>query len=344
MRLATFAAGGKLCYGIPVNRGVVDLCAMQLVLNPHVDRAHRLPSALLELVRLENAGIEIAREIAERAQELERRGQLQSPELDGVYLPLDRIVWQTPLPHTSRMFSLRGNNPILLRLDNLPMPQHPFLTIRYHGKLLGHGEPMVLRAVDGEIGWGAEFAVVLGRGGKGIKAAQAGAHILGYTAINDMNGSVFNAIAPDLVPRKASGHAADTSAPGGSTARYSTRDEQYAGKFYGTWSMPQPVGPWIVTADEIPNPYNLVVRSRESGLPCDTVTTAAMLLRFEEVIEFMSSFMTLKSGDIISSGALGWHTIPGRDYYPPGSTFEVEIERVGVLSNPIMDYRRAGRA
>jgi 2-keto-4-pentenoate hydratase/2-oxohepta-3-ene-1,7-dioic acid hydratase in catechol pathway len=67
-----------------------------------------------------------------------------------------------------------------------------------------------------------------------------------------------------------------------------------------------------------------------------------MLFRFERIIAFVSQFMSLKPGDMITSGALGWHTIPGRDYYPPGSEFEVEIEGIGCLRNPIIDQRKAG--
>ena len=164
---------------------------------------------------------------------------------------------------------------------------------------------------------------MIGRRGKAITEAEAGAYILGYTVINDMSGSVFRTIAPDLLPED-----------------YSYRDEHFAGKFYGTWSMPQPVGPCIVTADEIDDPYHLVVYSRESGVPCDTVPTAAMIFRFERIIAFISRFMTLKPGDMITSGALGWHTIPGQVHYPPGATFEVEIEQIGCLRNPIIDQRQ----
>lgn len=342
MRLVTFVAEGSLRYGVALAKGVIDLPAAQ-TWNPGARTGRpRLPATLGELVRMQGVGIDLARAIADRMDDIANAGAHEIPQ--GIYFPFDRIEWRSPLQNPSRMFSLRGNNPILLRLDNLPMPQHPFLTPRYHGRLLGHQEPMVLRAVDGEIGWGAELAVVLGRGGKHISAFDAGKHILGYTAINDMNGSVFRSIAPELLPRPAGAHPSEDLDTDEHALRYSPRDEHFAGKFYGTWSMPQPVGPWIVTADEIADPYDLVVHARESGTPSDTVTTAAMILKFDDVIEFMSSFMTLKPGDMISSGALGWHTIPGRAYYPPGSNFEIEIEGIGILRNPILDQRESQSA
>ncbi|MCC7163804.1 MAG: fumarylacetoacetate hydrolase family protein [Anaerolineae bacterium] len=339
MRLVTYFVEGDLRYGVALANGVIDLPAAQVLIESGA-RADgpRLPPTLGELVQMQDVGIDLAREIAGRMEDAANAGAREIPK--EVYFPFDRIEWRAPLRHPSRMFSLRGNNPILLRLDNLPMPQHPFLTMRYHGKVLGHQEPMTLRAADGEIGWGAELAVVLGRGGRHISASSAEKHILGYTAINDMNGSVFRSIAPELLPRPSDAHANGNIETDKRALWYSPRDEHFAGKFYGTWSMPQPIGPWIVTADEIADPYDLVVHARESGTPCDTVTTAAMILKFPEVIEFMSSFMTLKAGDIISSGALGWHTIPGREYYPPGSNFEIEIEGIGILQNPILDQRK----
>lgn len=343
MKLVTFLADDSMRYGFALGENVIDLPAAarsRIISAPSL----AFPDTLLDLLRREDAGMDAARSIAGRIQTVIANHGANALASEGVLFPVNRIAWRSPLQNPSRMFSLRGNNPILLRLDHLPMPQHPFLTMRYHGKLLGHQEPMVLRAVDGDIGWGAEFLVVLGRGGRNISAAQASQHILGYAAINDMNGGVFRTIAPDLAPRPGHGHAADAGAHGDASAWYTTRDEHYAGKFYGTWSMPQPVGPWLVTADEIANPYDLVVHSRESGTPCDTVTTAAMILKFEDVIEFMSSFMTLKPGDMISSGALGWHTIPGQKFYPPDSTFEIEIEGIGILQNPIIDRRRGEQA
>jgi 2-keto-4-pentenoate hydratase/2-oxohepta-3-ene-1,7-dioic acid hydratase in catechol pathway len=283
-----------------------------------------LPSTLYDLLQWEARGLDIARRILEGVRtELLDGCPTETPD-DAHVFGYDEINWRTPLPHQNRMLSMRGNNPILLRLDGLAIPENPTLTPRYHGHVIGHQEPVILRPYDGEIGWGAEFTAVIGKHGKNIAEEDAGEYILGYTAINDMSGSVFRRIAPNLAPED-----------------YTYRDGHFAGKFYGTWSMPQPVGPSIVTSDEINDPYHLVVHARESDVPCDIVPTAAMLFRFERIIAFVSQFMSLKPGDMITSGALGWHTIPGRDYYPPGSEFEVEIEGIGCLSNPIIDQRKA---
>jgi len=324
MRLITFEATGRQRYGTLLAGGVVDLPAAQRALMSQgcFPTQPFLPATLYGLLQWETTGLDLARRILERARTALMWGQSASLSSDA-YFGCDEIVWRTPIPHQNRMFSMRGNNPILLRLDGLAIPEHPTLTPRYHGHVIGHNEPVVLQPHDGEIGWGAEFTAVIGRRGKEIDETRAGAYIMGYTAINDMSGSVFRTIVPDL-PLK----------------EYVYRDQHFAGKFYGTWSMPQPVGPCIVTADEIDDPYHLSVYSRESGVPCDTVTTAAMLFRFNRIIAFMSRFMTLKPGDMITSGALGWHTIPGQGYYPAGASFEIEIEQIGCLRNPIIDRRQ----
>lgn len=326
MKLLTFEAARRQRYGALVAEGVVDLPSAQrhLAAQGSLPAQLPLPGTLQGLLKWQTTGLDLARRILDQVRSELTQGRVARSPDDAYLFPYEEIIWRTPIPHQNRMLSMRGNNPILLRLDRLAIPEHPTLTPRYHGHVIGHQEPILLRPHDGQIGWGAEFTAVIGRCGKNIKESEAGDYILGYTAVNDMSGSVFHAIAPDLSPED-----------------YTYRDEHFAGKFYGTWSMPQPVGPCIVTADEIEDPYHLVVYSRESGVPCDTVTTAAMLFRFERIIAFVSRFMTLKPGDMITSGALGWHTIPGQEYYPPGSTFEVEIEGVGRLCNPIIDQRQA---
>jgi 2-keto-4-pentenoate hydratase/2-oxohepta-3-ene-1,7-dioic acid hydratase in catechol pathway len=325
MKLVTFEAAGRQRYGALIDDGVVDLPAAQRLLMAQGSLSGQplLPATLYDVLQWETTGADLARRVLDEVRTELTHGRIVDPSDAAHVFNHDEINWRTPIPHHNRMLSMRGNNPILLRLEGLAIPEHPTLTPRYHGHVIGHQEPIVLRAHAGEIGWGAEFTAVIGRRGKDIKETDAGDHILGYTVINDMSGSVFRTMVPDLPPKA-----------------YTYRDEHFAGKFYGTWSMPQPVGPCIVTADEIDDPYHLVVHSRESGLPCDTVTTAAMLFRFERIIAFTSRFMTLKPGDMITSGALGWHTIPGRDRYPPGSFFEVEIEGIGCLHNPIVDQRK----
>ena len=326
MKLVTFEATGRQRFGALIPEGVVDLPSAQRHLLAHKSLSAQppLPATLYDLLQWEKPGLDLARRILDGVRTELLHGHAPDNPDNAHVFNYDEITWRTPIPHQNRMLSMRGNNPILLRLDGLAIPEHPTLTPRYHGHVIGHQEPIILRSYDGEIGWGAEFTVVIGRRGKNITEAEAGNHILGYTAINDMSGSVFRRIAPDLAPED-----------------YSYRDGHFAGKFYGTWSMPQPVGPCIVTADEIDDPYHLVIHARESGLPCDIVTTAAMLFRFERIIAFTSQFMSLKPGDMITSGALGWHTIPGRDYYPPGSEFEIEIEGISRLCNPIIDQRQA---
>jgi len=323
MRLVTFEAPDKTQrWGALSGGWVVDLAAAERARDGRrsVTREPMPPS----LIGLLEGGAPLLDRARTLLAELEDSAMGDQPEFA---VSASGLRWLSPLPG-ARMFSMRGNNPILLRLDGLAIPTHPTLTPRHPARMIGHLQPIVLRPDDGPIAWGAEFVAVIGRRVKALDASDARPAIAGYMATNDLSGSSFGAsIAPDL-PVDA----------------YHYRDEHFAGKFYGTWSMPQAVGPWLTTADEVPDPYHLTVRAQETAIPCDTVTTAAMLFSFEELISFLSQFMTLLPGDLISSGALGYHVIPGRDAYAAGSWFAIDIEHVGRLLNPVIDQRNRGLA
>lgn len=320
MRLVTFeTTDGSTAWGAYVDGWVVNLVAADGAGAGRGRSGPRepFPESLIGLLKGGPPLLDRARALLADLEDSARGGR---PDFA---VSASDLSWRTPLPG-ARMFSMRGNNPILLRLDGLPIPKHPTLTPRHPARMVGHRQPIVIRPDDAAIAWGAEFVAVVGRWTKDVHPSEARTAIAGYMATNDLSGSCFGtAIAPDLP-----------------VSSHSYRDEHFAGKFYGTWSMPQSVGPWLATADEVPDPYHLTVRALENGIPCDTVTTASMLFGFEELISFLSRFMTLRPGDLISSGALGYHVIPGRDAYAAGSSFAIDIENVGRLLNPLIDQRQ----
>jgi 2-keto-4-pentenoate hydratase/2-oxohepta-3-ene-1,7-dioic acid hydratase in catechol pathway len=151
-----------------------------------------------------------------------------------------------------------------------------------------------------------ELGVIIGTGGKTISGKKALKHVFGYTIINDL----------------------------------SARDLQFRHKqFFLGKSLDGtcPMGPWIVTADEIPDPQNLKLRCRVNGVLKQDSNTRHMIFDIPAIIETLSLGMTLEPGDIISTGTpsgVGFARTPP-EFLKPGDTLECEIEGIGVLRNRV---------
>jgi 2-keto-4-pentenoate hydratase/2-oxohepta-3-ene-1,7-dioic acid hydratase in catechol pathway len=184
-------------------------------------------------------------------------------------------------------------------------PAEPVIFAKFATALIGHGadivwDPGLTAAVDFE----AELAVVIGRQARRVSAARALDHVLGYTCLNDV----------------------------------SARDLQFADRqFVRAKSLDTfaPMGPALATADEIPDPQSLRVRSLVNGEPMQDASTAEMIFPVAELIAFCSRAFTLEPGDVISTGTpagVGWYREPKRLLHD-GDEVTVEIEGVGRLVN-----------
>ncbi|MCC6177686.1 MAG: fumarylacetoacetate hydrolase family protein [Chloroflexi bacterium] len=157
--------------------------------------------------------------------------------------------------------------------------------------------------------WEAELAVVIGKGGKDIPRARALEHVFGYTCLNDV----------------------------------SVRDvqRQHGGQFLKGKSIDGscPLGPWIVTRDEVPDVQNLRILTRVNGETKQDSNTRHMIFDVATTIESLSAGMTLEPGDIIATGTpdgVGFARTPP-EALKPGDVVEVEVEGVGVLRNAVVD-------
>jgi 2-keto-4-pentenoate hydratase/2-oxohepta-3-ene-1,7-dioic acid hydratase in catechol pathway len=172
--------------------------------------------------------------------------------------------------------------------------------------------PSYSRVMDFEL----EVAVVIGRGGSDIAPGDARGHIFGYTIMNDFS-------ARDQQRREMEGGLGPTK-----------------GKSFDTGNA---IGPWIVTADEIADPYNLAVAVRVDGEEWARTTTTGMLHDLEHIIAFVSANETLHPGEIIASGTIGGccGLEMGR-FLADGSTIELDVEGIGVLRNKVVASGQAG--
>lgn len=182
----------------------------------------------------------------------------------------------------------------------------PTLFIRFPDSQTGHNAPVLKPRHSREFDYEGELAVIIGRRGENISRDRALSHVAGYSCY--MDGSA--------------------------------RDWQHswftAGK---NWRQTGAFGPWMTTADEIPDPHSLAIRTWLNGRMVQEDTTASMIHKVAELIEYISTFTRLNAGDVIITGSPGG---VGKKRNPPlfmqaGDRIEVEIEGIGHLSNVIMD-------
>ena len=182
----------------------------------------------------------------------------------------------------------------------------PPLFVRFADSQTGHNTPVLKPRHSSEFDYEGELAVIIGKGGENISRDVALSHVAGYSCY--MDGSA--------------------------------RDWQHtwftAGK---NWRQTGAFGPWMTTADEIPDPHQLTIRTWLNGRMVQDDNTASMIHKVAELIEYISTFTSLTPGDVIITGSPGG---VGKKRNPPlfmkaGDRIEVEIENIGHLSNVIID-------
>lgn len=197
-------------------------------------------------------------------------------------------------------------------------PSEPVIFNKFPTAIAGHWQPIVLPESSREVDYEAELVVVIGRGGRDIPAARAMEHVAGYCCGNDIS-------ARDWQMRK----------PGG---------QWLLGKSFDTFA---PIGPVLVTTDEVPEPGRLSIELRLNGRVMQRSNTAQLIFSIEALIAYVSAVCTLRPGDLIFTGTPGGVGFARKPpvFLQPGDVLEVEIESIGVLSNPVVAARGlAGRA
>jgi 2-keto-4-pentenoate hydratase/2-oxohepta-3-ene-1,7-dioic acid hydratase in catechol pathway len=191
----------------------------------------------------------------------------------------------------------------------LETPDRPLIFAKFPSSLVGPGEPIVLdRRLAERVDWEVELAVVIGRSMRNVAERDALSHVLGYTVANDV----------------------------------SARDVQFGdgqwvrGKSLDTFC---PLGPWIVTADELEDPQALGLRTRVNGETVQDSTTAEMIFSVAALLAYCSRSFTLCPGDLVLTGTpwgCGEFMDPPRSL-APGDVVETEIDGIGTLSNPVVE-------
>jgi 2-keto-4-pentenoate hydratase/2-oxohepta-3-ene-1,7-dioic acid hydratase in catechol pathway len=221
--------------------------------------------------------------------------------------PLSKIKVHAPLANPPRIFCIGLNYRDHAIESGMEIPKFPVVFFKLAPSIIGPGEAIVLPTITKEPDYEAEFAFVIGKSGFQIPASEAMEHVYGYTIINDV----------------------------------SARDIQFS---TSQWSLSKslptfcPMGPYIVTADEIADPHALDVQLSIDGEVLQHSNTSELIFKIPALIEYISSITPLLPGDIVSTGTpfgVGLGRNPKR-WLKPGETVTITIEGLGQLTNPVV--------
>ena len=239
-------------------------------------------------------------------------------------IPLDRVRLLAPIPRPRRNIFCVGWNYAehfaegkAFRSSGAPqeVPEHPALFTKNPAAVTGPDAPVWHPGSRStELDWEVELAVVIGKGGRDIEETAALDHVFGYTVGNDVSVRDYQ--------------------------RTRHGGQWFKGKNFDTHC---PLGPWIVTADEIPDPQVLDISSRINGETKQASNTRYMVFGVARIIAELSSGMALETGDIILTGTpsgVGFARTPP-EFLKPGDVMEMEVGGIGVLRNRVVEYGAA---
>jgi 2-keto-4-pentenoate hydratase/2-oxohepta-3-ene-1,7-dioic acid hydratase in catechol pathway len=226
---------------------------------------------------------------------------------DAPAIPLGSVKLCAPIPDPPKILCMGLNYRDHAEEARLEIPKYPVIFAKYSNTVIGPEDEIVLPKNSRKPDYEAEFGFVIGKGGRHVKAEDWREHVFGYMNCNDV----------------------------------SARDFQMAvsqwtmGKNFDTFA---PMGPWLVSADEIEDPHNLNISLTINGETMQNSNTRELIFKIPETVAFLSSVMTLEAGDVVLTGTpagVGFSRKPPR-WLAPGDEVVVRIDGLGELRNTCM--------
>ncbi|WP_338604607.1 fumarylacetoacetate hydrolase family protein [Desulfoferula mesophila] len=219
---------------------------------------------------------------------------------------LDQVELLAPLPNPGKIIGVARNYHDWLAQAGAAVPEEPTLFAKTANTVVGPGQAVVLSPPATEVSYEAEVGVVMGGRGRDIDPGEAMSLVAGYTIVNDI--SAINLIKQD--------------------------GNMFRGKNLDSFL---PMGPALVTVDEVPDPGDLAITLAKNGRILQDSSTSRMVMKIPELISYISRGFTLEPGDVIATGTPAGTASLNKPptYLRPGDDMVITIDGLGVLSNPV---------
>ena len=309
MRLVTFRKGRENHVGALIGDSVADAVAASRLLG-----GPDLPCDMVALLEMGAKGLRAVAAAARFAAENPKRGLL---------VPLKAIRLEAPIPCPRKLLALAGNYSSHLQEEGRharsKREQTPRVFMKPPSTTVNRpGGDIVLTRYAHWVDWEVELGIVIGRRARDISPSEARRCIAGYTIVNDISEREFRV-----------------------QKRTKTEDfDKFFDWLNGKWPDGfAPMGPCLVTADEIPDPHDLAIRLAVNGKLMQDANTSGMVYSCDEVVAFISRWVTLEPGDVIATGTpAGIGKVRGIKL-KAGDVVRAEIEKIGVLENKVVRAR-----
>jgi acylpyruvate hydrolase len=310
MKLVTIDIDGADVPGVLLDAGILDLRAAAAALDTHT--AH---GGVLGILQAGQAGLDGVRRLVDAAQ-----GKIDDMRAAGAIHDPDLARYRPPIPKPGLILSVGMNYAKHLEEMNTPIPKEPAAFIKVPTSLSGNGEPIRLPADHADmVDFEGELTFVIGRSCHRVSEAEAMDCVAGYTIANDVS-------ARDWVPGVFTAE--------GTMPAIHAWEKNILGKNYPGFT---PMGPVIVTKDEIDDPAALhLVTKLDGEVMQDTLTE--LVFPIPKLIAYYSQWYRFSPGDVVTTGSpegVGFGRDP-RVFMKPGQTIEVTVEGIGTLSNPVV--------
>jgi len=232
-----------------------------------------------------------------------------------IYHNPNEITFKPPIPDAKKILCVAANYVSHGKELTIKVPEKPYFFGKYSNALIGHEENVLIPKTSNKVDYEVELAVIIGRRGKYIAKEEAEEYIAGYMVFNDIS---FR----------------DKQFPPGWPQQLNPYGQNWIlGKSLDTAA---PCGPYLVTKDEVGNPYPLRLVLKVNGEIRQDGTTDDMFHKIGDLIEYISDGLTLEPGDIIATGTPAGVAAAGKEFLKHHDLIEAEIEKVGLLRNRVV--------
>ena len=231
---------------------------------------------------------------------------VSNPPADSTF-PLASVRLLAPVPRPPKLICVGLNYRDHAAEAHQEIPKVPTIFAKFSNVVIGPGESIVLPKISRKPDYEAEFMFVIGTGGRHIAAQDWQRHVFGYTIFNDVSARDFQ----------------------------SATSQWMIGKTFDTFG---PMGPYLVSADEIPDPHALDISLSIGGQVLQHSNTRELIFKIPDLVAYLSSVFTLEPGDVVATGTpagVGFARRPPR-YLQAGDEVVISIESIGELRNPVV--------